>query len=113
MSAQALRCEFDIRNSRSKMSTPRIEFGTTDSGLEPAKSVSSPLEWAHPIVQEWFKVRFGSPTEPQAQGWPHILAGRSTLISAPTGSGKTLAAFLACIDRLVRKALQGELQNQT
>src|SRR5579875_2629386 len=28
-------------------------------------------------------------------------------------SGKTLAAFLACIDRLVRKALQGELQNQT
>jgi ATP-dependent Lhr-like helicase len=95
------------------MSTPRIEFGTTDSGLEPAKSVSSPLEWAHPIVQEWFKVRFGSPTEPQAQGWPHILAGRSTLISAPTGSGKTLAAFLACIDRLVRKALQGELQNQT
>src|SRR5579884_3391432 len=95
------------------MSTPLIEFGTTDSGLEPAKSVSSPLEWAHPIVQEWFKVRFGSPTEPQAQGWPHILAGRSTLISAPTGSGKTLAAFLACIDRLVRKALQGELQNQT
>src|SRR5579885_2133875 len=95
------------------MSTPRIEFGTTDSGLEPAKSVSSPLEWAHPIVQEWFKVRFGSPTEPQAQGWPHILAGRSTLISAPTGSGKTLAAFLACIDRLVRKALAGDLRDRT
>ena len=31
------------------------------------------------------------------------------MISAPTGSGKTLAAFLACIDRLVRKALAGEL----
>jgi ATP-dependent helicase Lhr and Lhr-like helicase len=57
--------------------------------------------------------RFGTPTEPQEQGWPHILAGRTTLISAPTGSGKTLAAFLACIDRLVRKALAGELADRT
>ena len=56
---------------------------------------------------------FGTPTEPQEQGWPHILAGRTTLISAPTGSGKTLAAFLACIDRLVRKALAGELSDRT
>jgi ATP-dependent helicase Lhr and Lhr-like helicase len=57
--------------------------------------------------------RFGTPTEPQEQGWPHILAGRTTLISAPTGSGKTLAAFLACIDRLVRKALAGDLAART
>jgi ATP-dependent Lhr-like helicase len=64
-------------------------------------------------VQDWFVRRFGTPTEPQEQGWPHILAGRITLISAPTGSGKTLAAFLACIDRLVRKALAGELQDRT
>ncbi len=71
------------------------------------------LAWAHPLVQDWFVQRFGSPTEPQEQGWPHILAGRTTLISAPTGSGKTLAAFLACIDRLVRKALDGELQDRT
>ena len=71
------------------------------------------LEWAHPLVREWFVERFGTPTEPQEQGWPHILAGRTTLISAPTGSGKTLAAFLACIDRLVRKALAGELQDRT
>ncbi|HVH69970.1 MAG TPA: DEAD/DEAH box helicase, partial [Candidatus Dormibacteraeota bacterium] len=47
------------------------------------------------------------------QGWPHILAGKTALISAPTGSGKTLAAFLICIDRLVRKALSGNLLNQT
>ncbi len=67
------------------------------------------LQWAHPVVQEWFLTRLGQPTEPQEQGWPHILAGHATLISAPTGSGKTLAAFLACIDRLVRKALAGEL----
>jgi ATP-dependent helicase Lhr and Lhr-like helicase len=57
--------------------------------------------------------RFGTPTEPQEQGWPHILAGRTTLISAPTGSGKTLAAFLTCIDRLVRKALAGDLADRT
>ncbi|MFY9911267.1 MAG: DEAD/DEAH box helicase [Candidatus Sulfotelmatobacter sp.] len=71
------------------------------------------LAWAHPLVADWFVRRFGTPTEPQEQGWPHILAGRTTLISAPTGSGKTLAAFLACIDRLVRKALAGDLADRT
>lgn len=71
------------------------------------------LQWAHPIVQEWFLTKLGAPTEPQELGWPHILRGSTTLISAPTGSGKTLAAFLACIDRLVRKALAGELQDRT
>src|SRR5499433_2146805 len=75
--------------------------------------VPASLSWAHPIVQEWFVERFGTPTEPQEQGWPHILAGLTTLISAPTGSGKTLAAFLACIDKLVRKALAGNLSDRT
>jgi len=75
--------------------------------------VPASLAWAHPLLQEWFVQRFGTPTEPQEQGWPHILAGRTTLISAPTGSGKTLAAFLACIDRLVRKALAGDLADRT
>jgi len=73
----------------------------------------SALAWAHPLVAEWFTNKFGTPTEPQELGWPHIVSGRTTLISAPTGSGKTLAAFLACIDRLVRKALAGELQDRT
>ena len=76
-------------------------------------SFPSSLDWAHPLVRDWFVQRFGTPTEPQEQGWPHILAGHTTLISAPTGSGKTLAAFLACIDRLVRKALAGDLQDRT
>ena len=76
-------------------------------------SLPASLAWAHPLVAEWFVRRFGTPTEPQEQGWPHILAGRTTLISAPTGSGKTLAAFLACIDRLVRKALAGDLRDRT
>jgi len=77
------------------------------------QSLPASLAWAHPLVAEWFVQRFGTPTEPQEQGWPHILAGRTTLISAPTGSGKTLAAFLACIDRLVRKALAGDLADRT
>src|SRR5579862_8004587 len=77
------------------------------------QSLPDSLAWAHPIVAEWFVRKFGTPTEPQEQGWPHILAGRTTLISAPTGSGKTLAAFLACIDRLVRKALAGHLDDRT
>jgi ATP-dependent Lhr-like helicase len=76
-------------------------------------SVPSSLAWAHPLLAEWFVRKFGTATEPQELGWPHILAGRTTLISAPTGSGKTLAAFLACIDRLVRKALAGDLQDRT
>src|SRR5246127_5976174 len=76
-------------------------------------AVSPSLALAHPLVQEWFTEHFSTPTEPQEQGWPHILAGHTTLISAPTGSGKTLAAFLACIDRLVRKALAGDLHART
>src|SRR5438270_6016227 len=75
--------------------------------------VPESLAWAHPLVQEWFINKFSTPTEPQEQGWPHILASRTTLISAPTGSGKTLAAFLICIDRLVRKALSGDLTDRT
>jgi ATP-dependent Lhr-like helicase len=67
------------------------------------------LAWAHPVTAEWFLAKFGSPTEPQTHGWPSILAGEATLISAPTGSGKTLAAFLVCIDHLLRQSLSGQL----
>src|SRR5580692_8731065 len=71
--------------------------------------IPASLAWAHPIVQEWFLNKFGSPTEPQQHGWPAIVAGETTLISAPTGSGKTLAAFLVCIDQLLRNAIEGNL----
>jgi ATP-dependent Lhr-like helicase len=73
----------------------------------------SALSWAHPVVAEWFVRRFGTPTEPQIAGWPHIVAGETTLISAPTGSGKTLAAFLVCIDGLLRRAIAGTLTPET
>ena len=86
-------------NSRERTDTPVAE---TDA-----------MSWAHPLVQEWFLGRFGSPTEPQIAGWPAIAQGKATLISAPTGSGKTLTAFLVCIDRLVRKALANQLEAKT
>lgn len=76
-------------------------------------SKNTDLNWAHPLVQEWFRQHFGSPTGPQIEGWPSILAGQPTLISAPTGSGKTLAAFLVCIDKLVRLAVKHDLPDHT
>jgi len=69
-----------------------------------------PLRDFDPLVQEWFRVRFGAATEPQTLGWPQIRCGRDVLISAPTGSGKTLAAFLICLDRLVRAALESRAE---
>ncbi|HKY07825.1 MAG TPA: DEAD/DEAH box helicase, partial [Candidatus Binatia bacterium] len=67
----------------------------------------------HPLVERWFDERFREPTLAQRQGWSSIAAGRSTLIAAPTGSGKTLAAFLWSIDRLIKRALAGELDERT
>jgi ATP-dependent Lhr-like helicase len=55
----------------------------------------------HDITRAWFDARFEAPSPAQSRAWPRIMAGESTLISAPTGSGKTLAAFLCAIDRMV------------
>jgi ATP-dependent Lhr-like helicase len=67
----------------------------------------------HPAVAAWFGETFAAPTPAQAQAWPQIKTGRATLIAAPTGSGKTLAAFLAAIDDLVRKSVEGALADET
>jgi ATP-dependent Lhr-like helicase len=67
----------------------------------------------HPVIARWFEQKFGSPTEPQARGWPSIQAGGHTLIAAPTGSGKTLAAFLAALDQLFREGVEGKLRDET
>ncbi len=75
--------------------------------------IHNSLSFAHPLVQEWFSTRIGSPTEPQILGWPKILSGKTTLISAPTGSGKTLSAFMVCVNALVEKAVAGKLENKT
>lgn len=59
------------------------------------------LDGFKPPTRDWFLSAFAGPSPPQAEAWPKILDGRSTLIAAPTGSGKTLAAFLVAIDRLL------------
>ena len=59
----------------------------------------------HPAVNAWFRQSFAAVTPAQAQAWPLIHQGRSTLIAAPTGSGKTLTAFLAVLDELVQLGL--------
>ena len=71
------------------------------------------IEEFHPLVSEWFAARFGNTTEPQLKSWPLIRAGADVLISAPTGSGKTLAAFSLCLDGLIRRALEGDLPDET
>ena len=72
-----------------------------------------PLSVFHPIISNWFKERFGSPTDVQCASWPAIGSGKHALIAAPTGSGKTLAAFLTCLDSLVKQASNHDLPEQT
>jgi ATP-dependent helicase Lhr and Lhr-like helicase len=67
----------------------------------------------HPVVDQWFRARYAAPTPVQTQAWPLIAGGHDVLLTAPTGSGKTLAAFLACLDRLFREALDGRLEDRT
>jgi len=67
----------------------------------------------HPAVAAWFESAFRAPTPAQAEAWPAIKSGQHVLIAAPTGSGKTLAAFMAAIDDLVRRGLEGRLTDET
>jgi ATP-dependent Lhr-like helicase len=73
----------------------------------------NPTPLFHPAVSAWFAASFEAPTPAQARAWPAIQANCHTLIAAPTGSGKTLAAFLAAIDGLIRKGLDGHLGDAT
>jgi len=72
-----------------------------------------PLSTFHPVIEEWFRLNVGTPTDVQVQAWPVIQSGADVLIAAPTGSGKTFAAFLSCIDHLFKQALARELDDHT
>ena len=67
----------------------------------------------HELVQAWFDARFAGATDAQLRAWAAVAGGRDALVAAPTGSGKTLAAFLFCLDRLVRSAAAGTLEDRT
>jgi ATP-dependent Lhr-like helicase len=95
--------------TRPLLPSPEENLPLTHTDARPCHNPSSMF---HPIVEEWFRRRFGAATEPQSLAWPEIQAGRDVLISAPTGSGKTLAAFLICIDRLITLATHCALRDQ-
>ncbi|MBT4982963.1 MAG: DEAD/DEAH box helicase, partial [Euryarchaeota archaeon] len=63
-------------------------------------------------VRNWFREKFPDFTEPQKLAIPAIQNGDHLLLCSPTGSGKTLTAFLTIIDKLVRHALAGTLENR-
>ncbi|WP_113888371.1 DEAD/DEAH box helicase [Roseiarcus fermentans] len=91
----------------------RSSFGADDRAAQTGdrghRAFSDPAAVFHPAVAAWFSGAFPAASPAQAGAWPAIKAGRPTLIAAPTGSGKTLAAFLAAIDDLVRRGLDGTL----
>ena len=62
-------------------------------------------------VRDWFRERFPDFTDPQKMAIPQIMKGHHLLLCSPTGSGKTLTAFLTIIDDLVRRSLDGSLEN--
>ena len=63
-------------------------------------------------VRNWFKEKFPDFTKPQKLAIPSIMNGDHLLLCSPTGSGKTLTAFLTIIDKLVRHALDGTLEQR-
>ena len=98
-------------------SSARTDDGSEASAGGPALSAAAaavregrgPVGLFHPAVAAWFSGAFAAASLAQAKAWPAIKGGRHTLIAAPTGSGKTLAAFLAAIDDLVHRGLEGAL----
>lgn len=68
------------------------------------------LEALHPLLRAWVARTFsGGLTEAQSLTLPHLMAGRTVLLSSPTGSGKTLAGFLGVLDHLIRQWEAGTL----
>ncbi len=82
--------------------TPSAPEAASDAGDAPLDASTDALDAFHPLVAEWFRGRYGAPTEVQARSWPRIAAGEHVLVTAPTGSGKTLTAFLWALNAFAR-----------
>jgi ATP-dependent Lhr-like helicase len=61
-----------------------------------------------PTVADWFRTRYGEPTEIQRAAWSRLPSGQHLLLSAPTGTGKTLAAFLPILTQLIERGKREE-----
>jgi hypothetical protein len=47
-----------------------IEFEESKPMSENGSQIGGGLEWAHPVVRDWFVAKFGTPNEPQLLGCP-------------------------------------------
>ena len=66
----------------------------------------------HPLVAEWFRLKYSSFTPPQRYAIVEAFNGNNILVSSPTGSGKTLAAFLTAINMLIEIAEKDKLEKR-
>ena len=99
-----LRLQYPERR-RCALKMPEISYVSKISESEEILSkLSSP-------VRNWFKEKYDDFTDPQKVAIPQILDGEHLLLCSPTGSGKTLTAFLSIIDDLVRKSMEGKLED--
>ena len=82
-----------------------IEYATREYSKEEVLSL------LHPLVAEWFRLKYDDLTPPQKLGVVPIYEGKNVLISSPTGTGKTLTAFLVVLSELIKMGFQGELED--
>jgi len=75
----------------------------------PEKEVFGAL---NPIMQKWFREKFGGFTDSQKYAIIPIKERKNILVSSPTGSGKTLCAFSSVIDYLINLDLRNELEDK-
>ena len=82
----------------------------TISYIEKQSSKDELCERLSQPVRDWFVSKYPDFTDPQKLAIPSIMDGEHLLLCSPTGSGKTLTAFLTIIDQLVRRSLEGTLE---
>ncbi len=66
----------------------------------------------HPLVKEWFFSKFEDFSLTQQYGVLNIHQRKNILISAETGGTKTLTSFLSILNRLVKLAERGKLEDK-